>query len=52
MPFAFKRSKLNGFPFTDEWTLDMALLSINSNVFYWLWCVVYNGPKNLDSENG
>ena len=43
MPFAFKKNKLNAVPFVDEWTRDLAMLSINSNIFYWLWCVIGDG---------
>lgn len=38
-----KKSKINAYGFDDEWSRDMAFLAVNSNVFYWLWCVIGDG---------
>ncbi len=43
MPWNFKRSKINVFSFESEWIRDVAMVVVNSNVFYWLWLVLGDG---------
>ena len=43
MPNAMRSTGLNVFSFTDSWTRDLAMVTLNSNIFYWLWCVLGDG---------
>jgi hypothetical protein len=42
-PEALKSSKISRLSFQSEWDRSLALLALNSNVFYWLWCVCGDG---------
>jgi len=40
MPNAMRSTGLNVFLFESEWMRDVAMVCINSNIFYWLWTVL------------
>ena len=50
MPTAMRSTGLIALSFEDEWTRDLVFLALNSNVFYWLWCVWGDG-FHVTSEN-
>ena len=50
MPTAMRSTGLNVFSFTDSWIRDIAMVTLNSNIFYWLWCVLGDG-FHVTSEN-
>ena len=43
MPNAMRLTGLNIFSFESEWQRDVAMVTLNSNVFYWLWFVQGDG---------
>ena len=43
MPTVIHPTGMNSFAFEREWDRDIALVMLNSNVFYWLWCVLGDG---------
>lgn len=43
MPTAVRDTGLQAFAWADPWTRDVALLALNSDVFYWLWCALGDG---------
>jgi hypothetical protein len=43
MPQAMRATGLNILNFPDEWTRDVAMVTLNSNVFYWLWYTLGDG---------
>lgn len=43
MPKAMRNTGLNVIAFEDEWMRDLAVVVLNSNIFYWLWYVLGDG---------
>ncbi len=43
MPTAMRSTGLNTFSWENRWTRDIAIIALNSNVFYWIWCVLGDG---------
>jgi len=43
MPEAMRSTGLNTFSFDDQWTRDIGMIALNSNIFYWIWCVIGDG---------
>ena len=43
LPMAIRDTGLHVLAWEKEWTRDVAMLALNSNVFYWLWCALGDG---------
>jgi hypothetical protein len=43
MPTPMRSTGVNAFAWNDQWTRDVAIVALNSNVFYWLWCALGDG---------
>lgn len=43
LPMAIRNRGLYALGWEKEWTRDIAMVALNSNVFYWLWCVLGDG---------
>ncbi len=43
LPMAIRNRGLHVLEWEKEWTRDIAMVTLNSNVFYWLWCVLGDG---------
>ncbi|HEX9990482.1 MAG TPA: Eco57I restriction-modification methylase domain-containing protein [Chloroflexia bacterium] len=43
MPQVIRGTGVNKYLWADEWTRDLAFLALNSNVFYWVWCMLGDG---------
>jgi len=50
MPTAMRSSGLVQLSFDDEHMRDVTFLALNSNVYYWLWCVLGDG-FHVTTEN-
>ncbi len=43
LPMAIRNTGLHVLAWEREWTRDVAMIALNSNVFYWLWCALGDG---------